>query len=334
MKKCMACVLVMALFLSFSLSVSADFISEEIVLQPVVSEPHVYDVLPGTNEWNTMTPQERYLSCYVSSAEAERMTTSALLETVLNYPYIVDICAFNTFEQGIAITAERFPPLRELLDRDDATAVINGYTSQNSVFTRSDEINTQFVDALLIKSFVENIDTYGDSAGIRYVSSSVSTPNGTSVSAKYNQTWTDISRQYLQNRDYDYAYARSLEMLEVYPSATMIRNPSPAYNCHSYALYSQASTNLYWIDDPSAYFTDGSYVTATAAVGNIAVYKTGNTIIHTGIFTSAGSVWQVTSKWGFCGLFRHNVADCPYRDPNSNSDEHLYAEYVSVYRQA
>ena len=65
------------------------------------NEPHVYEIVPGTSEWNELTPDERLASCNVTVDEVSNMTTEALAETVLDYPYLIDIYAFNTLEQGI-----------------------------------------------------------------------------------------------------------------------------------------------------------------------------------------------------------------------------------------
>lgn len=55
------------------------------------------------------------------------MTTYAVLITTLNYPFIINIYAYETINEGIDIVREYFPPLEELLTRDDASQVISLY---------------------------------------------------------------------------------------------------------------------------------------------------------------------------------------------------------------
>ena len=42
------------------------------------------------------------------------------------------------------------------------------------------------------------------------------------------------------------------------PEATRIAPSSSKYNCHSYAWYMQSTSNPYWMNDPSNYYTDWS----------------------------------------------------------------------------
>lgn len=54
---------------------------------PMNDTPHEYSVLPGTDAWIEMSPEERRTATYVDQAEAENMTTRALLITTLGYPF-------------------------------------------------------------------------------------------------------------------------------------------------------------------------------------------------------------------------------------------------------
>ena len=63
-----------------------------------VNKAHVYEVLPGSSEWDNMTPEEREDSCEVSLSEVQDMTTDALVETVLNYPYLINIYAYESLD--------------------------------------------------------------------------------------------------------------------------------------------------------------------------------------------------------------------------------------------
>ena len=45
-----------------------------------------------------------------------------------------------------------------------------------------------------------------------------------------------------------------------YPQATIVASASKKYNCHSYAWYLSSTNNKYWMNDPSKYMSDGSYL--------------------------------------------------------------------------
>lgn len=128
------------------------------------------------------------------------------------------------------------------------------------------------------------------------------TPNNTRVLVYINIPWDEVYT-------YDEAYSVSLDMEEIF-GVTMIRNPDRSYNCHSYAWHSTSSNNPYWMGDPSAYITDGSYVSSSAAVGSKITYKKSNGAYwHSGIVTGNG---EITSKWGMLGLFEHGLTNNPY----------------------
>ncbi len=88
-----------------------------------VQEGYSYPVLPGTEEWNALsTLQERIDACYVDPALLRSMTTEALIDTVLNYPLLVNIYAFDTLEMGITSVSNYFAGIGILAQREDAVS--------------------------------------------------------------------------------------------------------------------------------------------------------------------------------------------------------------------
>jgi hypothetical protein len=100
------------------------------------------------------------------------------------------------------------------------------------------------------------------------------------------------------------------------------------YNCHSYAWYSTAATNTYWIDTFNTLnYTEVSIQSVN--VGGIAVFcesYAGNITPQTVRKHSAivlGKIYHpvetgividlsLRSKWGRGGLYTHQFANCPY----------------------
>ena len=110
-----------------------------------------------------------------------------------------------------------------------------------------------------------------------------------------------------------------------YPSAVRIGNSTTRYNCHSYAWYFQSHFgNHYWMNNPSAYWTDGSYTNYSLPMkSDRMIWVTNGSVTHSGtVFDRlAGPVYPpygytdlvlVTSKWGQLGLYRHNGISSPY----------------------
>lgn len=114
--------------------------SREVSGEYTITEPYTYSVIPGTDEWKNLTPAERYEECYVSEDIAKKMTTEALVGTVLGYPFWINVYAFDTLEKGIDMVSSYFPPLAELLKRSDAAEVLEGYLA-NRPYPNSDEVD-------------------------------------------------------------------------------------------------------------------------------------------------------------------------------------------------
>ena len=163
----------------------------------------------------------------------------------------------------------------------------------------------------------------------------VETPNGTEVPVII---FDELSSSTIQLYD--------SQTNEDFPDALMLRSSSRLYNCHSYAWYSQDITNHFWMNDPSSYYEDLSYIETTSPeIGDIVCYFDDNGTssysddinLHSGIITGINdeepddcfsnlNTFVVTSKWGQCGLYRHDGDYCPYIMDGSTS-------YVKYYKR-
>ena len=66
-----------------------------------IDTPYEFPILPGTQEWIDLGDTlARRRACQVPDEILQHMTTDALLQTVLDYPFLSDMYAFNSFEQG------------------------------------------------------------------------------------------------------------------------------------------------------------------------------------------------------------------------------------------
>ena len=317
--------------------VNASTISKGQTTTYTITEAYSYPVTPKTEEWEAMSLAERVQACLVDETVAARMTTQALLGTVVDFPYIINIAAYNSIAEGIHIVRGYFSPLDGLLNRCDASLVIAEYIDKckanGDISDVEYVISTQYHVACDLYNYLSAVlddssgteDTDGSNS-IRYfidpitgwIIDTVRTPNNSKVYVFYGLTWQDHSNVYGQNITYNNVYSYDVQLQSMF-HATMLRNPDPSYNCHSFAWHSTSSSNPYWMDDPSKYMQDGSYVQMNmAAPGYKVTYHTtdnSNTtkLDHSGIVSSVnGSFVQVISKWGFHSLFSHSLHDCPY----------------------
>jgi hypothetical protein len=89
-----------------------------------VDQPYTYPIEPGTNAWaETGNHADRVQACQIPEDILGNMTTEALLETVLNYPHLLDMYAYDSTQYGFERVTAGFNGLQELLDRKDAGSV-------------------------------------------------------------------------------------------------------------------------------------------------------------------------------------------------------------------
>lgn len=294
LKKSLALILSIALTVSLCLvpSMAVDTSSTSSVYS--VTEPYVYPVVPGTDEWEALDSlAEKIEACSIDENTLAAMSTPALVETVITYPLLINIYAFNSVEEGIESVSQYFDGIQVLLNRENAAEYISSCLQMQTFSPDSDEdlVRESYLSTLYLFMTGSQITPY------------VVTPSGSPVDAIYNMTWAD--------HGFTQAQAQENLMKATYPNAVELAGINPAYNCHSYAFYSASTSNKYWINDPNPYLADGSYSRMTSAGEGYRVCWPGTT--HSGIVSSAsGSTVRVTSKWGTLGLFRHLLNDCPY----------------------
>ena len=281
------------------------------------NDPHNYEITAESPEWAEMTLPERINACAVSVAKVEGMTTAALVETVLNYPFLVNIYAYDTVDEGIEVVSSYFPGLPELLSREDATDALCSYLeAPMNTFSTNEDNTFETISAKSLLSYLRSVRTSFSvfdeaNSSVTRASGIVWTPKGNAVSAYIDLTWSD------HNTTEKIQQGIQLRYLTVYPSTRYKGAPNPSYNCHSYAFVEESNQTRYWLNDPLRYLNDGSYIqtTANGQGGLRLVYNTAGERNHSAI-TVAGSS-QVISKWGPNGLFQHDVDDCPYAFTNT-----------------
>lgn len=320
-----AIVVTMSITISGSLSVKAD---------EKVSVAYDYPITIYSSEWKELkSVEERRIACAVPIELLEKMTTEALVETVVKYPLFIDVYAYDSIIQGFQALGNYFKGVEVLLSRSDALDCLEDYASKETTRTVSTDISffnaDLLIDYLPVYRMVRS-ETEKDSQMRVSCGPAIYTPNGTEVPTSW---WDPYTGYYEQNRFYgltwaDHNTSQTAEeavmytYLAAYPSTVLVASVNPKYNCHSYGWYSQSTSNQYWINDPWVYIDDGSYSqTPSRAAGVKVVYL--NTALtcmeHSAIIVTpptSSTPAQVISKWSHNGLFRHDIDDCPFVGTN------------------
>jgi len=79
-----------------------------------------FPIKPGSEEWaDIQSHADRALACQIPEDILGKMTTEALIETVLDYPFYMDLYFFNNYQNGFETMSSRFNAFQELLTRED-----------------------------------------------------------------------------------------------------------------------------------------------------------------------------------------------------------------------
>ena len=153
-----------------------------------IDTPYVYPLQPDTPEWKaTISRMERAAACQIPEDILPAMTTRALAETVLNYPFMVDLYAWNTTSIGFHVLLEDFNGLRELVSRPDGLEVLRQMQQEPRTASQDgSSMPTRYLETLIEEmskndtsaSFSSNIESKANA-------SLPSTPAGTVIYDAY-----------------------------------------------------------------------------------------------------------------------------------------------------
>lgn len=127
------------------------------------------------------------------------------------------------------------------------------------------------------------------------------------------------SSQYIYDRPE--LSASEIASLRVYvtntfPKATILRSATRKYNCHSYAWYSQSTSNKIWLNTCITYRTDSKSYKRKIGLINVNDKVVYGADVHSGIVyktngDSTGALCTVRSKWGQMPLMEHKALYVP-----------------------
>jgi hypothetical protein len=122
MKKVLSIVIALVLVLSCNVSgVSA----ETQLRNYTIDKPYEYPITPYDDEWKLLeTKLEGLKLCQIPNEILHNLTTEALLETVLNYPFLIDYHAYNSYKQAAEKFMKTFNGFKELYGRPDLRQVL------------------------------------------------------------------------------------------------------------------------------------------------------------------------------------------------------------------
>ncbi|WP_162913377.1 DUF7689 domain-containing protein [Rhodospirillaceae bacterium SYSU D60014] len=99
-----------------------------------------------------------------------------------------------------------------------------------------------------------------------------------------------------------------------HPSVTILGDPTPRYDCHGFTF--GAGRGWTQQDRVESILAEQGWILRADGdqqVGDIAIYRKGGVITHSGIVSAVqgGTATRIQSKWGKAGLYEHDPTDVP-----------------------
>lgn len=305
-----------------------------------VSDFYEYPLTPEDSEWLQLTVEERVEACRISESKLKKMSDEQLIQAIIDFPFLYDVFLYSNEDDGVKAIEKISDAYAELISRDSAKNSLIGfidrrYTALSTTTSAEEELKNESLAALIAyqDKFQDNL-TLNDMKKITSVSTMIgykyldeyenSNPYATSTPKTPNGKAVPYSILKCNHSSSDFHATLDQSVVEEY-AVSLVSSGTCKYNCHSYAWHSQSTSNIYWINDPSLYMTDGSYnkvlgginaPSLNAIPGDKLFYGTNSNPTHTAIITSSASgaplgSRTVTSKWGKAGVFRHTAAAVP-----------------------
>lgn len=158
--------------LLFLIAVSSILLFSVVYESGAMLDIYDFPIEPGTDEWKAFTTHEEMVkACRIPTSVLRQLPTDGLIETVLTYPLINDVWAYNTPQQGISAVISQFNGLQELLIRHDSGArLLAKYASMDIESMRKGLSDLELIDyyhkvkivemVIAQQPIVSNLSTY------------------------------------------------------------------------------------------------------------------------------------------------------------------------------
>lgn len=124
-----------------------------------ITTPYNYSLKVGSTEWLSMQPNERVEAYCIPSEIMHNMSTEALLQTIMNNPYLWNVVAFETPELELEYAFHTLSGFDELMKREDLLKVFDDYKENFSKGKLIDDVDDTESILLKINIMQSLIDT-------------------------------------------------------------------------------------------------------------------------------------------------------------------------------
>ena len=123
--------------------------------QVMINDVYEFPIKQGSKEWKKFeSVKERVTALQIPDNILSNISTEGLLETCLNFPYLIDILFYDSYQQGFEALMSGFNGFPELLKRRDLTNVLLEKYNQLTYDTKNLRLKTDIEQGMFsIRSF-------------------------------------------------------------------------------------------------------------------------------------------------------------------------------------
>lgn len=114
--------------------------------------------------WTSETSYEEKLkNCQIPEKILKEMTTKGLVETCLNFPFLLDVYVFDNFQEGFDRITSHFNGVTELYKREDAATILLEYYSKirKEYLNKPDLLDAKYKNKRgMFVIFLDNIELF------------------------------------------------------------------------------------------------------------------------------------------------------------------------------
>ncbi len=137
-----------------------------------------YPIRPGTAEWEALPDHQAMVeACMIPEHILSTMTSEELAQTILAYPLLVDIFAYDDYDLGLEIVTKHFNGLTEFSKREDSASELANLYAENALnsinvdvvkmeadgssasISRDDMLSKEYFRGMVLDVLLQN-DTY------------------------------------------------------------------------------------------------------------------------------------------------------------------------------
>ncbi|WP_432406488.1 hypothetical protein [Wukongibacter sp. M2B1] len=113
----------------------------------------IYPITPDDKKWEEFTSKKEMLdACRISQDILDEMTTDELIKAVLDFPLIINLYLYNSYEDGLEALEEESDAFKELLKRSDANEKLSNILKIKKTKSNTNENSLELETLKILQS--------------------------------------------------------------------------------------------------------------------------------------------------------------------------------------